>query len=103
MNNNNLNLNENNTTKENELNLPETEFRNMEQNEDIKIACLKTDNSSCHLSDNIKYMQEVWKNISGFDDYMVSNLGRVKSFKQNKETILKGHIGLDGYIVAAYL
>lgn len=29
---------------------------------------------------------------------MISNLGRLKSFKQNKETILKGHIRIDGYI-----
>lgn len=97
------NLNENNTIKENELNLPETEFRNTEQNEDIKTACLKTDNSSCHLSDNIKYTQEIWKNIDGFNDYMVSNLGRVKSFKQNKETILKGTIRIDGYVGVSLL
>ena len=99
MNNNNLNLNENNEREEKKSVLPETEFRNTEQNEDINTGCLKTDKSSCHLSDNIKYTQEIWKNISGFDDYMVSNLGRVKSFKRNKETVLKGHIDLDGYVV----
>ena len=82
MNNNNLNLNENNK---------------------IKTECPKTDKSSCHLSDNIKYTQEIWKNIDGFNDYMVSNLGRVKSFKQNKETILKGHIRIDGYIVVKFI
>lgn len=82
MNNNNLNLNENN---------------------EIKTECPKADNSdidniSCHLNDNSKYTQEIWKNIDGFNDYKVSNLGRVKSFKQNKETILKGYIRIDGYI-----
>lgn len=94
MNNNNLNLNKNNERKDNH-------FCNTEKNKDNKTDCLKTDKSSCHLSDNSKYTQEIWKNVSGFDDYMVSNLGRVKSFKQNKETILKGYIGLEGYIVTA--
>ena len=32
---------------------------------------------------------EIWKTIEGFDDYEVSNLGRVKSYKNNKERILK--------------
>jgi hypothetical protein len=32
---------------------------------------------------------EVWKNIENFEDYKVSNLGRVKSFKFNKEKLLK--------------
>jgi hypothetical protein len=31
---------------------------------------------------------EIWKTINGFDDYQVSNLGRVKSFKRGKEKIL---------------
>jgi hypothetical protein len=34
-------------------------------------------------------MDEVWKPIKNFDGYYVSNLGRVKSTKQNKEIILK--------------
>ena len=90
MNNNNLNLNENNERKEKKSVLPETEFRITEKNKDNKTDCLKTDTN--------RYTQEVWKNIDGFNDYMVSNLGRVKSFKQNKETILKGYIRIDGYI-----
>ena len=33
---------------------------------------------------------EIWKDISGYEGmYQVSNLGRVKSFKQGKERILK--------------
>lgn len=90
----NNNLNENNEIKENELNLPETEQKSITMSK-----CLKTDKSSCHLNDNSKYTQDVWKNIDGFNDYMVSNLGRVKSFKQNKETILKGYTKINGYIV----
>lgn len=34
-------------------------------------------------------MNEVWKEIDGFNGYYVSNLGRVKSTKQNKNIILK--------------
>ena len=33
-------------------------------------------------------MTEVWKHINGYEDYMVSNLGRVKSLKCGKERIL---------------
>ena len=80
------NLNENNTTKENR-------FCNTEQKSINMPKCLKTDNN--------RYTQEIWKNIDGFNEYMVSNLGRVKSFKQNKETILKGHIRIDGYVETA--
>ena len=32
---------------------------------------------------------EIWKPIFGFDGYMVSNFGRVKSLKNGKERILK--------------
>lgn len=88
MNNNNLNLNKNNERKDNH-------FCNTEENKDNKTDCLETDTD--------RYTQEIWKNISGFDDYMVSNLGRVKSFKQNKETILKGYIRIDGYIVVCFI
>jgi len=34
-------------------------------------------------------MVEIWKDIPGFLDYQVSNLGRVKSLKREKEKILK--------------
>jgi len=37
---------------------------------------------------------EEWKTIKGFEDYQVSNLGRVKSFKCNRERIMK--TGTDG-------
>lgn len=34
-------------------------------------------------------MTEIWKNIKDFEDYQVSNLGRVKSLKFGKERFLK--------------
>lgn len=42
---------------------------------------------------------EEWRNIEGYDDYQVSNFGRVKSFKQGKNFILKPRIGHDGYLL----
>lgn len=33
---------------------------------------------------------EEWKEINGFDGYMISNLGHVKSFKTGKGKLLKG-------------
>jgi len=39
---------------------------------------------------------EEWKSIIGFEDYMVSDQGRVKSFKRRKERILK-HCNSEGY------
>jgi len=30
-------------------------------------------------------MVEIWKDVEGFDDYEISNLGRIKSYKQKKE------------------
>lgn len=34
-------------------------------------------------------MEETWKDIQWYDGYQISNLGRVKSFKYNKEKILR--------------
>lgn len=55
-------------------------------------------------------MEEIWKEIDGYPNYMVSNLGRVKSLervimKSNgkrqtiKETIRKGVKDKDGYLI----
>jgi len=44
-------------------------------------------------------MQEIWKTIEGFEDYQVSNYGRVKSLKFDKEKILKACKIKDGYLV----
>jgi len=48
---------------------------------------------------NCKKMQEeIWRSIKGFNDvYKISNLGRVKSLKFNKEKILKFSIHKFGY------
>jgi hypothetical protein len=37
-------------------------------------------------------MEEIFKQIEGFEDYQISNLGRVKSFKKGREKILKSYI-----------
>lgn len=47
-------------------------------------------------------MNEIWKTIEGYPDYMVSNMGRVKSLNYNrrgKEKILKGCKDKDGYLI----
>ncbi len=43
-------------------------------------------------------MEEIWKDIPGFLDYQVSNLGRVKSFKGKKERILTPSYTIYGYL-----
>lgn len=40
---------------------------------------------------------EIWKEIPNYEDYHVSNLGRVKSLKYNKQIILKQAINGSGY------
>ena len=43
-------------------------------------------------------MCEIWKPIKNYKKYFVSNLGKVKSFKQNKKgNILKQICDKDGY------
>lgn len=43
-------------------------------------------------------MIELWKPISGFEDYFISNLGRVMSTKRNKSHIMKPYKDRDGYL-----
>jgi hypothetical protein len=43
-------------------------------------------------------MEEVWKDIEGYDDYQVSNHGRVKSLKYGKERIMTPHTINGGYL-----
>lgn len=38
---------------------------------------------------NYNKMTEIFKFAKGFDDYMISNFGRVKSLKRNKQSILR--------------
>lgn len=42
-------------------------------------------------------MTEQWKRIPGFEQYLVSNLGRIKSLKGNSERILKLNKKRTGY------
>lgn len=45
-------------------------------------------------------MNEIWKDVIGYEGiYMVSNLGRVKSLKFNKEKILKPAKNSNGYYI----
>lgn len=41
---------------------------------------------------------EIWRDIKNYEDYQVSNFGRVKSFKFGKERILKPTSNTDGYL-----
>lgn len=41
---------------------------------------------------------EVWKTIDGYEDYQISNLGRVKSLLFNRERILKAGFNTKGYL-----
>jgi hypothetical protein len=41
---------------------------------------------------------ENWKTVFGFEDYQISDLGRVKSLKYNKEKILKPILNNTGYL-----
>ena len=40
---------------------------------------------------------EIWKDIKDYENYQVSNLGKVKSLKCGKEKILKNNINSSGY------
>lgn len=43
-------------------------------------------------------MQEIWKDVSGFEGmYQVSNLGRVKSLRNKKPLIMRTHVNNSGY------
>ena len=42
-------------------------------------------------------MKEIWKNIKDFPDYMISNLGQIKSLKFKKEKILEQSKNSSGY------
>jgi predicted DNA binding protein len=41
---------------------------------------------------------EHWKTVQGFEDYEISNLGRLKSHKYNRTVVLKPRITHDGYV-----
>lgn len=43
-------------------------------------------------------IKEEWKKIEGFEDYQISNLGKVKSLKFGNEKILKPRVDSNGYL-----
>ena len=43
-------------------------------------------------------MKENWRTIDGYEDYQVSNFGRVKSLKNSKEQILRPRVNGKGYL-----
>lgn len=45
---------------------------------------------------------ETWANVKGYQDYQVSNLGRVRSFKNGKQVIIKGWIQNTGYLTVCF-
>lgn len=47
-------------------------------------------------------MNEIWREIDGFHDYRVSNTGKVKSIKHNKELILKPSLSNGYQVVPLY-
>lgn len=47
-------------------------------------------------------MEEIWKEIEGFEgDYYVSNFGKVKSLKNNREILLKFGKDRQGYLICS--
>jgi hypothetical protein len=49
--------------------------------------------------DRVGIINEIWRSISGFPDYQVSNIGRVRAATTGK--IIKGSLGREGYVVVA--
>jgi hypothetical protein len=41
---------------------------------------------------------EIWKEVKGYDGYLISNLGNVKSFRRNREKLLNPSIDGTGYL-----
>lgn len=46
-------------------------------------------------------LTEIWANIQNNPDYQVSNLGRVRSYKNNKLNMIKGWVQNTGYLTVA--
>ena len=46
----------------------------------------------------IKEKEEVWKEVPGYENYMASSRGRMKSIKFNKERLLKQALMKNGYL-----
>lgn len=46
-------------------------------------------------------MSEIWANIKDYDDYQVSNLGRICSYKSEDRKIIKGYVQNTGYLTVS--
>ena len=46
-------------------------------------------------------MEEIWKNIIGFEGYQASNLGRIKSLKRVNELIMSSFLNKRGYLMVS--
>lgn len=55
-----------------------------------------TDSNKVKKLPNIK-LKEEWVKIKDYEDYLISNLGNVKSIKNNSERLLKQGLGSSGY------
>lgn len=47
------------------------------------------------------FLNEIWANIHNYEDYQISNLGRVRSYKNGKEKLIKGWIQNTGYLTVS--
>ena len=47
--------------------------------------------------------KEIWKQVTGFENYYISNLGNVKSIKKGSSKILKLGSATNGYKQITYL
>jgi len=47
-------------------------------------------------------MEEIWKKVKGYENlYEISNIGRIKSLRFNKEKILKTNLSTSGYAMVS--
>jgi len=70
------------------------------QHKDIFRNSLKSKSCPTEIEGFLFYImetQEIWKTVPEFEDYQVSNLGRVKSLKFGREKFLNQNKNSDGY------
>lgn len=60
---------------------------------------LELSNKICIFDKNRIDMEEIWKTIEDYPNYMISSMGRVKSLWFGKEKILKIRNDSDGYVL----
>lgn len=58
-----------------------------------------TDAAIAYIATTKFKIMEIWKDIKDYPNYQVSNMGRVKSLKYDKEKILKSCKDKDGYLI----